>query len=313
MALKLITAPTVEPVTLAELKNHLRLDSGSLADNVTSEQSIALASHDIVAAYGLAGTAIDVLGYQVLVILDSGTNGGGGTVDVKLQHRDTLTESWADVTGGAFTQVTTANDNATYELDYTGGKRYLRAVATVGIAACVFGVTVQLVQVYGSEDSLLAGLIQAAREYAEGYQNRALCTQTWELVLDDWPRGDYVDIPLPPLQSVTDIKYKDNAGTETTWAATDYIVDTDSFVGRVALAYGCSWPNTILYSVGGIRIRFVAGYGTAAYVPQVVKQAILLLAAHWYENKETVLVGSISKEIEFTVHALLGLNRVIPV
>ncbi len=312
MALKLITAPAVEPVTLAELKAHLRLDSGSLADNITSQQSIALASHAIAAAYSLEGTAIEVLGYQVVVILESGANEAGGTVDVKLQHRDVATDTWADVTDGAFTQVTTANDNATYDLDYTGGKRYLRAVATVGTAACVFGVVIQLVQVYSAEDSLLTGLIQAAREYAEGFQNRALCTQTWELVLNDWPNGDRIDVPLPPLQSITSIKYKDSDGTETTWDDTEYIVDTDGFLGGVVLADGYTWPEYDLYPVGAIRIRFVAGYGLAVSVPQRVKQAILLLVAHWYEHREGASEKAFS-EPPFAIKALLGLDRVVPV
>jgi len=312
MALKLITAPAVEPVTLAEVKAHIKLDSGSLADDTTSEQTIATASHAIAAAYSLEGAAVEVLGYRVLVILDAGTNGAGGTVAVKLQERDTITSTWTDAVGGAFTQVTEANDNATYELDYSGEKRYLRAVATVGTGACIFGVTIQKVAVYASDDALITGLIQAAREYAEGYQNRALCTQTWELVLDNWPCGDSVDIPKPPLQSITDIKYKDEDGTETTWAAANYIVDTDSFLGRVALAYGINWPNETLYPVGAIRIRFIAGYGLAADVPRTTKMALLLLIGHWYEQREGVSEKTM-QEVPFAVKALLDLNRVIPV
>ena len=312
MALKLITAPAVEPLTLAEVKQHLRLDSGSLADDTTSVQSIVTASHAIAAAYSLEGTAGDVLGYQVLVVLDAGANGTSGTVDVKLQERDTTTATWTDVVSGAFTQVTEATDNATYELDYSGNKQYLRAVATVAGAACIFGVTIQKVAVYSSEDTLITALIQAAREYAEGYLNRALCTQTWELVIDDWPSGDYIEIPLPPLQSVTDIKHKDTAGVESTWAAANYIVDTDSFLGRVVLAYGITWPTTTLYPAGGIRIKFVAGYGTAASVPQTIKQALLLLIATWYENREGISERSM-QEIPFAVKALLGINRVMPI
>jgi len=312
MGLKLIAAPAVEPVTLAEMKSHLRLDSGSLADNITGSPSIALASHGIAAAYSLEGSAVEVLGYQVVVLLESGANEAGGTVDVKLQHRDTATETWTDVVSGAFTQVTTANDNASYEMDYAGGKRYLRAVATVGTAACVFGVNIQLVQVYASDDALLTGLIRAAREWAEGYTNRALITQTWELVLDTWPGTGYIDIPLPPLQSITDIKYKDTDGTESTWAATNYITDTDSFVGRVVLAYGCSWPSGTLYPAAGIRVRFVTGYGLATSVPQRYKQAIMLLAAYWYENREGAAEKPLA-EIPFAVKALLGLDRVVPI
>ncbi|MDD4775432.1 MAG: head-tail connector protein [Syntrophomonas sp.] len=312
MGLKLITAPIVEPVTLSQLKSHLRLDAGSLAENITSIQGITTASHDVAAAYSLEGTAVEVLGYQVVVILDSGTNQAGGTVDVKLQHRDTTADTWVDVTDGAFTQVTTANHNATYELDYTAGKRYLRAVATVGVAACIFGVTIQTVSTYTTEDTLLNGLIQAAREYAQGYQNKAYYTQTWEAVLDKWPTEDYIEIPLPPLAGVTSIKYKDADGTESTWDSGKYIVDTDRFIGRVVLASGETWPENNLYPAGAIRIRFVCGYSTTTDIPQIVKQAILLLAAFWYENRETAADKGMS-EIPFTIKALLGLDRVIPI
>lgn len=310
MALKLITPPAVEPLSLAEVKSHLRLDSGSLADDTTSVQSIATASHNVAVAYSLEGAAVEVLGYRVVVILDAGL--AGGTVDVKLQHRDTATDTWEDVTGGAFAQITVANDNASYELDYLGSKRYLRAVATVAVGASVFGVTIQKIQPYASDDTLLTALIQAAREYVEGYQNRALCTQTWELVLDSWPVRDYVELPKPPLQSVTSIKYKDSAGTESTWADTNYIVDPDSFLGRVVLADGISWPTATLYPAGGIRIQFVAGYGLAADVPQTTRQAMLLLIGHLYENREASTERALS-EIPFGVKALLGMDRVVPI
>ena len=162
------------------------------------------------------------------------------------------------------------------------------------------------------DDTLITSLIQAAREYAEGYQNRALITQTWEMVLDNWPNGGYIEIPLPPLQSITDIKYKDADGAETTWAATNYIVDPDSYLGRVILADGGSWPTNELYPAAGIRVKFVAGYGLAASVPQTIKQAMLLLIGHWYESREGVSDRNMT-EIPFAVKALLDLNRVIPI
>jgi hypothetical protein len=47
-----------------------------------------------------------------------------------------------------------------------------------------------------------------------------------------------------------------------------------------------------------------AGYGAASAVPDDAKQAILLLASHWVENREAVLSGTISKEIELSYTAL---------
>lgn len=165
-----------------------------------------------------------------------------------------------------------------------------------------------------AEDDLITRLIKAAREYCENFQNRVYISQTWDLVLDAWPYKNYVEIPLPKLQSITSVKYYDQSGTESTLADSEYIVDTDSYVGRISLAYNCSWPSAILQPINSIRIRFVAGYGDdAASVPERVKQAMLLLIGYWFDNREAALTGSVSKEIEFAVHALLAQDRVVPV
>mgnify|MGYP003558178811 FL=1 len=44
-------------------------------------------------------------------------------------------------------------------------------------------------------------------------------------------------------------------------------------------------------------------------MPAPLRQAVLLLAGHFYENREAVLVSAISKEIEFAVTALCAPYR----
>ena len=280
--LKLKTAPTVEPISLAEAKLHLRLDPG-VAGDTSIVSTIAHGSHAVAAAYSLIGTPIDITGYGIVANLICLTNGASGTVDVKLQDSDDGT-TWVDVTGGAFTQVTAANDNATYSKTYTGIKKYIRAVATVAVSDCDFGVDIVKSGGTSVEDNLITQLIQAAREYCQDYQNRAYCTQTWYLWLDEWP--EYIKVPLPPLVSVTSIKYYDTTNAEATMTASDYYADTNSTPGRVVLAWGKTWPGTTLRPANGICVEFVCGYGAASTVPAAVKQAMLLLIAHWYENRE---------------------------
>jgi uncharacterized phiE125 gp8 family phage protein len=282
--LKIKTAPTVEPISLAEAKLHLRLDSVSMADDLTTVQSIFPGDHAVASAYSLVGTSVDVLVYDVLVNLNCATNGTGGTVDVKLQHCDD-NATWVDVTSGAFTQVTESNDNATFEKAYTGGKRYLRVVCTVAVATCDFGVDIIKKGATTVEDTLISDKITAAREDCEAFQGRAFITQTWHLWLDEWPA--FIKIPLPPLVSVTSIKYYDTSNTEATVTASDYYVDSNSEPGEIHLTYGKSWPSTTLRTKNGICVEFVCGYGAAgSNVPQAVRSAILLQMAELYENRE---------------------------
>lgn len=156
-----------------------------------------------------------------------------------------------------------------------------------------------------TEDDLLAGLVVAAREYCEKYTGVAFAEQTLELLLDGWPSKNFIELPVAPLLSVTSIKYKDSAGVENTF--TKYSVDTDRPIGRVVLNYSESWPSFTAYPNNPIRIRFVAGY---QIIPQSLKQAILLLVGHWYENREATIIGTISKESEFAIKSLLGQYRV---
>jgi hypothetical protein len=94
-------------------------------------------------AAAAAGLTIDTRDFdEVVFVLHSGTNGSGGTVDIKLQEGEASNMSdAADVSGGAFAQITEANDNGVYLMRVLtkNTKRYLRLYATVGTATCDFG------------------------------------------------------------------------------------------------------------------------------------------------------------------------------
>jgi uncharacterized phiE125 gp8 family phage protein len=50
---------------------------------------------------------------------------------------------------------------------------------------------------------------------------------------------------------------------------------------------GFNWPVTQIRD-DAIKIEYVIGYGDAASdVPQTVRHALMMLVAHWYENRET--------------------------
>lgn len=174
-----------------------------------------------------------------------------------------------------------------------------------------------------AETAYLTGLIKTAREYCEGYQNRAYITQTWEMSLNCFPsehndplteyhRSDVIELPKGSLQTVNSVKYTDSAGAITTLTEnTDYIVTKRGVLGRISPPYGSTWPTATLYPLDPIVIDFTCGYGASGTnVPLKVIQAMYMLISYWWDNRSAVLVGSISKEIEFSVKALLGMDRI---
>lgn len=165
-------------------------------------------------------------------------------------------------------------------------------------------------------DAVLMRLIKSAREYVEEATGLALITQTRELTLDNWPgfaSGDglgwwdgvregaiigrqarYVELPRGPLVSITFVKTYDTNNNATTWGSGNYFADTGSRPGRLALLDGATWPIPTR-AAAGIHIRYVAGYGNAAAVPNALALAILQIAAHWYEHRELTAIDAVNK------------------
>ena len=58
-----------------------------------------------------------------------------------------------------------------------------------------------------------------------------------------------------------------------------------------------------------VQVEYVVGYEDGD-CPDSLRLAVLSLAAHFYENRESVLVGTVSKEIEMATTALCSPYRV---
>ncbi len=159
------------------------------------------------------------------------------------------------------------------------------------------------------DDLLIGALIMAAREEVERRTWHSLMTQTLEVVYDFWPLKRYIELPRPPLQSVTSVIYRDANNTPTTWDAGDYLVAADQIPGKVVPQWGKHWPSLTLAPVSGITIRFVAGWSNAANVPKLLKQAMLLLIGLWYENREEGSAARAWRELPFGVDAILSSFR----
>lgn len=136
-----------------------------------------------------------------------------------------------------------------------------------------------------ADDTLITTLLQSAREVAERYLNQALITQTITEKLDRL-NSPVIYLSVSPVISVTSFQYADSQNTTQTFNSSNYIVDTFEKPARLSLAYGKTWP-TLYGNINDVTITYTAGYGsTAASVPMQIRQAILMMIADSYDNRE---------------------------
>lgn len=142
------------------------------------------------------------------------------------------------------------------------------------------------------EDDLIWSLLLAARQHVELVTNRALMPQKWEVVTT--PQGRCLPLPGGNVRSVDAVEI---AGE----SFTDF-----SFVqAEPALIYSSSWGPDAFRERDAVRVEISVGYESVDDVPAPLKQAMMMLMAHWYNHREAAVVGAGTAEMPLAVNAML--------
>ena len=110
------------------------------------EISAAVASASVSAT--ATSSAIDLKDFDgdVLLVLNSAAGTGSSpTLDVKVQDSDETGGTYGDLSGAAFTQVTTSASLQTLEVNKDECKRFIKLVQTVGGSSPVFVYGISLI------------------------------------------------------------------------------------------------------------------------------------------------------------------------
>lgn len=179
-------------------------------------------------------------------------------------------------------------------------------------------------------DASSIGAIKAAREYVERSARVALMKQTFTLSLRSFDQLDpatndpdecsirsvpestgWLDLMIHPVQSVSAIEYVDENGDVQELDESQFTVKRSYHRSLLAPNESITFPatGTGMYP---ITLTLVCGFSASddaavqrAAVPSHARMAMLALVAHWYKNREAVLVGAVSKEIEFSLKDIL--------
>lgn len=185
------------------------------------------------------------------------------------------------------------------------------------------------------EDAFLTRVIIASRIRYEHDTGRQMVLATYDWFLPCWSPQEYIgeipdgrlvsgvnrtmqrsfEIPRPPLVSIDEVEYYDTTGTQQTLATSVYAAKTSSEPGRIYNLPNQEWPDLEDDRIEDVvRIRFTCGSADGASVPEDDKQAMYLLAQHWIENREAVVLDDRIRSAEVPLsYSMLAANRRIEI
>lgn len=304
MSLICVTARTVEPLTVAEAKRQLKMGA-SAGEPAPTAPTVALitppaagncdnGAHRVgFTFYAADGTETEIGPLSdVVTVVDKAVNGKIAVTNVARGGTGIVGRKGylVPVAGGAAKlAITIANNDDT--------------ACTIDVADASLGVAAPTANTTANPE--IVRRISAVCDRCEGATNRATTTQTWDEFFDATPCERFIEVPKPPLQSVTHIKYRDSSGTWLTFSADSYevigghtppVLEARPARGRIVLKTGYSWPTTD-GRPGCFQVRFVCGYGLASAVPALLKEAMLIDLGTLDLVRAGVVIGTISSEV----------------
>lgn len=150
-------------------------------------------------------------------------------------------------------------------------------------------------------DDLFTSQIKSAREQVESDCERAFLEQTWRLKLEQFPRPTpyyagnlsqanfnirQIELRRCPVIAIVAFTHIDTAGeSQSLDVDDDYLQNLEHEPGLLTPPARQSWP-ACLPQMGCVTIDFTCGYEDADHVPERAKQAMRMLIAHWWRNRE---------------------------
>lgn len=155
------------------------------------------------------------------------------------------------------------------------------------------------------EDTLIADYVAGAVGHLDGphgYLGRCLIAQSWAETFEGW--SVVIVLGLSDVSNVV-VTYKDATGADATVPVASYSVVQDPRGARVVFNSAFVWPALEDENPEPVTVTFKAGFGDdPADVPAPLRQAVRLLAAHFYQNREAVVTGTITATLPLGVQML---------
>jgi uncharacterized phiE125 gp8 family phage protein len=139
------------------------------------------------------------------------------------------------------------------------------------------------------QDGVLSSFLHAAMSAIEGRLSKALLIRRFVLKVHAWRTDSAQPLPVAPVVRIDTVVMVDASGTAEPLPPDRWRLEQNA-VAPVLRA-----TKTVLPSIparGHVEIHFDAGYGNDfASIPADLRQAVMLLAAHYYEYRDETSLG----------------------
>ncbi|MCF6305009.1 MAG: head-tail connector protein [Rhodobacteraceae bacterium] len=153
----------------------------------------------------------------------------------------------------------------------------------------------------GGQDVLLETVLRAAMGAIEMRIGKILIARGFNWQIYVWRRDRSAQVlPVAPVNAISQIVMIDDLGVLTPVDAADYRLEFDSARPRI-MPSKCNLPEVPVN--GSAVVSFEAGFGIWVDIPSDLRQAVFLLAANYYENRNDL--GKAAGQMPFGVLALL--------
>ncbi len=158
----------------------------------------------------------------------------------------------------------------------------------------------------GSLDALLGLYLRAAMAAVEARIGRALLSRAFVWTVTRWREDASQGLPIGPVRSIESLSLVSADGTATEVEAEAWSLLRDSQRPRLVGRFGRHLPR--IPRSGHAELNFTAGFGESwDEVPADLRQAVFLLAAHYFENRADG--ASVPGSMPFGVLVLLEAYR----
>ncbi|MCA3255076.1 MAG: phage head-tail connector protein [Alphaproteobacteria bacterium] len=155
-----------------------------------------------------------------------------------------------------------------------------------------------------AQDAQIDEVLRAAAGQVEADVALYLTPVTATLRVDGFGDLRQLELLRGPVTEITAVKYLDSSGVEQTLSTDLYRVVPSGERAFLQLAHDAEWPSTA-EAADAVRISASLGFADWNAVPFGLRQAVKLLLANWWMNREAVNVGNITSELP------LGYDRAI--